>query len=376
MSGRLVRDRAARLRLRRPASVLASTAALPDLSLPAPFHFGISLGAPRYLRIPTPEEQRRVEKDAAPRSPAPADPPTTLTPSAAALALHFARATGPLTAPDDAPEGTKLAWTREIVAAGRTWLVTPDLTLVPRDRVRAVAAPELRGLDLRGERGARLPIAYLWLGAAPKLRRGEDGKLVDTGERWPRHAFVPITERVIRDRRHVYLETREGLWVERDQVTVLRRAADRPPGVGPNDKWVSVRVTHGYLVAYEGDAPIFATAVSPGVEGVRPTGRHTTRTGQFVVIDKLVSWDMSGTERGKAWTVRDVPWVAFYKENYGLHGAWWHDDFGRPRSHGCINLAPEDARFLFDWLDPALPEGWYGVSSYAKARGTTVLVRP
>jgi len=49
-----------------------------------------------------------------------------------------------------------------------------------------------------------------------------------------------------------------------------------------------------------------------------------------------------------------VPFVMYFQLAYALHGAFWHDGFGRPRSHGCVNLAPEDARWIFRWSDPQL----------------------
>ncbi|RYE86386.1 MAG: L,D-transpeptidase, partial [Myxococcales bacterium] len=59
-----------------------------------------------------------------------------------------------------------------------------------------------------------------------------------------------------------------------------------------------------------------------------------------------------------------------------LHAAYWHDDFGTPRSHGCINLAPIDARRVFFWTDPPLPRSWHGVKSgEATGAGTWVRVR-
>jgi lipoprotein-anchoring transpeptidase ErfK/SrfK len=140
-------------------------------------------------------------------------------------------------------------------------------------------------------------------------------------------------------------------------VTVIRPDGRRLSGVGPRDKWVDVRVTHGYLVAYEGDRPVFVTAISPGAEGINTSSKHSTRTGIFSVRVNAIAWDMGGRERNKPWFVEEVPWTALYKDDYRLHGAFWHDDFGRPKSHGCINPAPADGRFMFDWLDPALSQG-------------------
>jgi hypothetical protein len=74
--------------------------------------------------------------------------------------------------------------------------------------------------------------------------------------------------------------------------------------------------------------------------------------------------------------LRDVPWIQYFASGYALHGAYWHDVFGIPRSHGCINLAPIDARLVFRWTDPPLPEGWHGMNiGPDMGEGTTVVVR-
>jgi hypothetical protein len=71
-----------------------------------------------------------------------------------------------------------------------------------------------------------------------------------------------------------------------------------------------------------------------------------------------------------------VPWVEYFEGGYALHAAYWHDDFGRPRSHGCVNLSPIDARRIFFWTDPPLPDAWHAVKSGATmGQGTWVRVR-
>ena len=75
--------------------------------------------------------------------------------------------------------------------------------------------------------------------------------------------------------------------------------------------------------------------------------------------------------------LRDVPWVMYFKGGYALHGAYWHDDFGKVRSHGCINLAPIDARFVFWWSAPEVPEHWHAAyASQPLGDGTIVNVHP
>lgn len=364
---------------------LAAAEVLPDTSAAYPFHFGVSVGAPRYSRIPTRAEQRETERGLdgwlaglprLPEDPSGAvDPhPAGVGPSAAFLAYQGS-AKKPLVSDDEAFAGMKVSWAREFDAEGRTWLLTPDMTLVPKDKVRVSKQPDLVGVDLRADKDFHLPLAFLWTGDAPKMVKDDAGKLVDSGETWPRHGFVPVTSNVVKGKGGLYHETRDGKFVRTDLVTVIKPQRGRPVGVGPKDKWVSVKITRGYMIAYEGDTPVYATAVSPGIDGILPRPHATTR-GRFDVGWKMLSTDMSGDDDGKDWLVDEVPYVSYFKDSYALHGAWWHDEFGRPKSHGCVNLAPADARFLFGWLDPQLPQGWYAVTAfYPQVKGTAVDIR-
>ena len=67
--------------------------------------------------------------------------------------------------------------------------------------------------------------------------------------------------------------------------------------------------------------------------------------------------DMQGglVERGDYYALQDVPWIMYFNRDVGLHAAYWHDRFGYPSSHGCVNLSPPDAKWLFDWATPQLP---------------------
>jgi lipoprotein-anchoring transpeptidase ErfK/SrfK len=71
--------------------------------------------------------------------------------------------------------------------------------------------------------------------------------------------------------------------------------------------------------------------------------------------------------------LRDVPYVQYFEGGYALHAAYWHDAFGTARSHGCINLSPIDARRVFLFTEPAVPDGWHGVS-IPVGQGTLVVV--
>ena len=76
---------------------------------------------------------------------------------------------------------------------------------------------------------------------------------------------------------------------------------------------------------------------------------------------KILASDMDNVERDDAdahYSLEDVPYVQFFDNAVALHGTFWHRDFGHVKSHGCVNLAPLDARWLFDFTGPRLPAGW------------------
>ena len=92
-----------------------------------------------------------------------------------------------------------------------------------------------------------------------------------------------------------------------------------------------------------------------------------------MIHEKSVSSTMDGDEdRADSFDLQDVPFVQYFHRGFALHGAYWHDEFGKERSHGCINLAPRDSAWLFEWTDPQVPEGWHAALN--KLRGTVVYV--
>ena len=81
---------------------------------------------------------------------------------------------------------------------------------------------------------------------------------------------------------------------------------------------------------------------------------------------------MSGDELGAEYLIDDVPYVQYFHKSYAIHGAFWHDSFGQVHSHGCVNLAPADAAWVFEFTSPELPESWHG--AFAQSGGTTVFI--
>lgn len=136
-----------------------------------------------------------------------------------------------------------------------------------------------------------------------------------------------------------------------------------------DDQWIDVDLGEQVLVAYRGSTPVYATLVSSGKSS--PTPR-----GNYPIWAKVASMNMSNQDyEDSPYLVEHVPWVLLFQGHNALHGAYWHDQFGRRRSHGCVNLAPKDARWLFEWVAPALPAGWTGYLPADLERSVVVHVR-
>jgi hypothetical protein len=160
---------------------------------------------------------------------------------------------------------------------------------------------------------------------------------------------------------------------------VSRPRLTSPPieagGDGATERWVDVDVVQQTLVAYEGTRPVFATLVSTGkgapkTETATPLGVHRVWLKLFTT--KMDNLDKDDVDRHYA--IEDVPWVQFFDKAVALHGAFWHRDFGHVHSHGCVNLAPLDARWLFAFTGPHLPVGWTAVFPTRLELGTPIRV--
>jgi hypothetical protein len=158
------------------------------------------------------------------------------------------------------------------------------------------------------------------------------------------------------------LETTAGVWLPAANLRIARWREDPAGFAREGRKWIDVSIKRQLLVAYEGERPVFATLVSTGRgEMGDPVKTHATVRGTFMIHAKHVSGTMDGDDAtAEPFDLHDVPYVQYFHEGYALHGAYWHDDFGKVRSHGCINLAPADAAWLFEWTDPEVPAAWHG----------------
>lgn len=132
----------------------------------------------------------------------------------------------------------------------------------------------------------------------------------------------------------------------------------------PDEKWIEVNVTGQRVTAWEGNVPVMSFLTSTGLPGT------PTVLGEYNIYWKLESTLMTGP----GYYLPEVPYTMYFYAGYALHGAYWHDNFGNPMSHGCVNLSIDNAKKLFEWADPVLPEGQTQVVSSPDNPGTLVVV--
>jgi lipoprotein-anchoring transpeptidase ErfK/SrfK len=301
-------------------------------------------------------------------------------------------------------KGFFLALDKDFGSNGSKWWKTTGGLIAPFDRVMVYtnassfhglwldAPPEEAQVASNGDAGASPPgtkkdtpdlckpgskaqVGVILSTRAHKYIVSVSRKVVTTGDSIPRHAVVRLTGDQVSVNGAEYDETDEGWWMKRGEAAKTK-PGDPPKDLKPGEKWIDVNVTSQTLVAYEGDKAVYATAVSTGKRNDEDKEQdHRTPPGTFQIREKHVAATMDGDVASDGpYSIEDVPWIMYYSGSYALHGAFWHNNFGHTKSHGCVNLAPQDAKAMFQWTEPKLPEGWHGVQATAENPGTRVVI--
>ncbi len=247
---------------------------------------------------------------------------------------------------------------------GRRYGLSTQLELVPTDRLRPIVGSAHHGVQIGVD--VELPFAFV----RRKGARFRDGT---PAVYWQ---VLPLSGKKRQLDGRLHYETQDGRYISDLYASEVRSALNMPGWGKKGEKWIDVSIARQVLTLYEGETPVYATLVSTGEAGLDSAEDTTaTKRGIFRIHTKHVSSTMSSDEAGEEFELRDVPYVQYFAAGgYALHGAYWHDRFGTPKSHGCINLTPEDARRIFWWTDPPVPLGWHGALS--ALRGTVVFVHP
>lgn len=274
----------------------------------------------------------------------------------------------------------------------RRFAITVDLRLVPTSKVKPDGGSAFHGVVL-GDK-FRVPLAFV---------HDEDTKLHkiegESMRAYKKHPAVRSVLQLTGNKKNVegrlFYETEDGKWVRAAQVNAVLPPDPMPQAAKNGEKWIDISIDQQTLVLWEGTVPVYATLVSTGQDRLGdPKTTKSTIRGLFRIRSKHITTLMDSNEnlsgkkerdpdygvtrrRGEGtFQLQEVPWVQYFRGGYALHGAYWHDVFGTPRSHGCVNMSPIDAHRVFMWTAPSLPQGWHGVYAGSSAeQGTVVQVR-
>jgi hypothetical protein len=394
----------------------------PDLEGPLPYTYGVNLfnGTPLYRQIPSHAQRRKLEPWLfRPSKPKNVDPPSDENPYETA-SLGTGPDAGTVLADTSSDQGGAPWWEKnsrdggpvqitldelqesegpiarrmvkgfylsldhDLEAAGGKWWKTVSGLSTPADRIM-IQKPltDYHGVWL-GRDGAtfetknqparridKLPIAFVMAFHARRWTIDESRKRVSPMEGELDHFdAIGLTGETAHVANFDYWETDEGWWLRQYDFTPTEPGPP-PDKLGSQEKWIDVNLKRQTLVAFEGVEPVFATVFSSG------RNEHETVPGVFRIREKHISATMDGDAQlatDGPYSIEDVPYIEYFNGSYALHGAFWHAEFGHVKSHGCVNLAPLDAKSLFGWSDPELPEGWHAVLATKEKPGTRVIV--
>jgi len=275
-----------------------------------------------------------------------------------------------VTMPDQSFEkGFAVAIVEQRERYGELYGLTTHHVWVPMRDLHPARPTRFRGEEVRSGN-----LDFGWVYTNRARARSKPSSYAPTRQRLVRFQLVRILDQKDVGNRSFY-RIGDDIWVSDRHVRRPTRS-DPPDDVKPGSRWIDIDLESQTLVAYEGQRPVYATMVSTG-KGRQGTAFATPR-GVHRIWVKLLATNMGNLEDENAsdlYSIEDVPYVQFFSRAVGLHAAFWHDKFGRVRSHGCVNLPPRDAQWLFAFTAPHLPAGWRAVFPSPLEPATIVRVR-
>ncbi|WP_437784972.1 L,D-transpeptidase [Sorangium sp. So ce1097] len=317
----------------------------------------------------------------------------------------------------------------------RRFAITTDLRLAPTTKVKPDTGSPWHGVELNDQ--LTLPLAFVRSRNARDVQI--QGDKATPGKELPFREVVPLSGRMRRVEGVKYYRTKDQRYVSQLDVGLAVAPSAWPAVAEKGEKWIEVSIQHQTLVLWEGKRPVYATLVSTGQAGMGdPKTTTATVRGAFRMRNKHITATMDSNEsssvggradttadapsssrgakpdkggsskerstkkpgaaakpeegaktprkgdgeygvtrrRGEGtYALKDVPYIQYFAAGYALHAAYWHDVFGTPRSHGCINLSPIDAHRVFMWTEPQVPPGWHAINTGEElGEGTTIII--
>jgi len=320
----------------------------------------------------------------------------------------------------------------------RRFAITVDMRLIPTTKVKPDTGSAFHGVEI--PEGMHFPFAFVTKKDSQLYNLLAEQDVASPQGGAPHRALVPLSghARIKAGKRFYQTLGDQQSWLQASDIGIVHHPAAWPEPAEKGEKWIDISIGQQVLTLYDGKVARYATLISSGRDQFGdPKKDLTTPLGDFRIQSKHVAAAMDSEEnstvaggqksrapsldaegaattdrlkkavaagkkldekdarrwanvqkgrhpeygvtrrRGStAFELRDVPWIQYFSAGFALHGAYWHDVFGIPRSHGCVNLAPIDAKVVFSWTDPPVPSGWHGINvTEDMGKGTWVHIR-
>lgn len=165
-------------------------------------------------------------------------------------------------------------------------------------------------------------------------------------------------------------------WEKIEIPSFVMESSETPVlGAASGNKWIEIDLSEQKIRAWDSGNLYLESLLSSGLPW------FPTPQGEFRIWAKLRATKMEGGEGKYYYNLPNVPFVMFFEnekvpgwKGYGLHGTYWHNDFGRVRSHGCVNLPTSVAQQLYYWAGPQIPDGKWMVRASGENPGTRIVI--
>lgn len=272
-------------------------------------------------------------------------------------------------------KGFYIAVDRQFEWNKRQWYRSTKGLVAPVDRFHAAPGPTFKGVELSEEWSLPIGWVYGWNKSRAQYRIDPETKVVRRSGSLTRFSAVNLTGEELEVGKTTYVAAADGFWMRKRDLRIARPGSV-PADLRPDERWLDVNITTQTVILFEGTRPLYATLISSGKKHNDPKRDHSTPTGEWRIETKHITatMDGDGSASDLPYSIEAVPYVMYYHKSYAVHGAFWHQNYGVRMSHGCVNLSPLDAKYIFFNTDPPVHEGWHGAWSSADRPGSRVVI--
>jgi hypothetical protein len=264
--------------------------------------------------------------------------------------------------------GTAIA--HSVTVGERRFGVTPDGRFIPTDRLEPALGTTWHGVDVRK---TGLPVAFA-LRAGVDLWKLSKRKAERTDIELERKEAVLLSGRFRTVHRQRYYFTRDEQWIRAKDIILVPKRTKFPDWAIGEQKWRGLSRANQTLTVWVGKKPVYATLISSGRDRLGdPQSGPSTMQGVFRLRNKHITRSVDEREVQQSHSLSEVPWVAEFEEGFAITGAYWLHRFGEAQSYHNIALSPTDARFVWHWSDPQVPDGWHSVNVLGADDANTII---